>query len=98
MGALVSLRSRRAAPRSSWRVLALPALVVLGMCAPRAPAQPPVRTQFDHMTTGFELLGGHRDLTCASCHVHAIFKGTPKICAPCHGVGTQVRATSKPAN
>jgi hypothetical protein len=50
------------------------------------------------MTTGFELLGQHRDLPCESCHANAIFKGTPKACANCHGVGTTIRATSKPAN
>jgi hypothetical protein len=55
------------------------------------------RTAFDHLTTGFELTGQHRDLPCESCHVNAIFKGTPRDCASCHGVGTQVRATAKPA-
>ncbi|MGH8253619.1 MAG: hypothetical protein ACRES2_06220, partial [Steroidobacteraceae bacterium] len=56
------------------------------------------RTPFDHLTTGFELLGQHRDLPCESCHVNAIFKGTPKDCAACHGVGTAVRATAKPVS
>src|SRR5579864_7011056 len=57
-----------------------------------------LRTQFDHLTTGFELLGQHRDLPCESCHVNAVFKGTPRECAACHGVGTSVRATAKPMN
>jgi hypothetical protein len=52
---------------------------------------------FDHLTTGFELIGQHRDLQCESCHVNAIFKGTPRDCAACHGVGTEVHATAKPA-
>ena len=56
------------------------------------------RTPFDHLTTGFELLGQHRDLPCESCHVNAIFKGTPRDCAACHGVGTTVRATAKPVS
>ncbi|MFM2287658.1 MAG: hypothetical protein RL684_801, partial [Pseudomonadota bacterium] len=56
------------------------------------------RTAFDHLTTGFELIGKHRDLPCESCHVNAIFKGTPKDCAACHGVGSQVHATAKPVN
>ena len=56
------------------------------------------RSTFDHMTTGFELLGQHRDLPCESCHANAIFKGTPKACANCHGVGTAIRATSKPSD
>src|ERR1700746_2187872 len=56
------------------------------------------RTQFDHLTTGFELIGQHRDLPCESCHANAIFKGTAKECGACHGVGTSVRATGKPTN
>ncbi len=82
-------------------------LVVLGLLAlgtataqPTAPVvtAPVERTAFDHLTTGFELLGKHRDLPCESCHVNAIFKGTPRDCASCHGVGTQVRATKKPTS
>jgi hypothetical protein len=57
-----------------------------------------VRTNFDHDTTGFELTGQHRDLRCESCHANAIFKGTPRACGSCHGVGTVVRATAKPDN
>ncbi len=58
----------------------------------------PVRPTFDHTTTGFELLGRHRDLPCESCHANAVFKGTPKDCGACHGVGTVIRATAKPTN
>src|SRR5205807_886934 len=54
------------------------------------------RLNFDHLTTGFELTGQHRDLPCESCHVNAIFKGTPTDCGACHGIGTVVRATAKP--
>ena len=53
---------------------------------------------FDHLTTGFELIGQHRDLRCESCHANAMFKGTPKDCGSCHGVGTTIRATAKPAD
>src|SRR5215472_4803 len=98
MDVQVSIRAPRAAPGSPWRVLALLALLLGGLLAPCAQAQPPLRPPFDHMTTGFELLGQHRDLPCEACHVNAIFKGTPKTCASCHGVGTQIRATSKPDN
>src|SRR5438132_1693826 len=56
------------------------------------------RLNFDHLTTGFELTGQHRDLPCESCHVNAIFKGTPTDCGACHGIGTVVRATAKPRN
>src|ERR1700741_4516445 len=97
MDAGVSIRSLRAAS-SSWRALALFALLLGGLLAPCAQAQTLLRPQFDHMTTGFELLGQHRDLPCESCHANAIFKGTPTACASCHGVGTQIRATSKPAD
>ena len=56
------------------------------------------RSDFDHLTTGFELLGQHRDLPCEACHANAIFKGTPTACGACHGIGTAIRATAKPAN
>jgi len=38
---------------------------------------------------GFDLIGKHRDLPCESCHVNAIFKGTPKDARPANGVGTE---------
>src|SRR6516165_2465909 len=92
-------RPLRALFGSRWSTLVLLALLLGTLLAPRAESQPPpLRAQFDHMTTGFELLGQHRDLPCESCHVNAIFKGTPKTCASCHGVGTEIRATAKPAN
>src|SRR5882672_4708815 len=56
------------------------------------------RSTFDHLTTGFELIGQHRDLPCETCHFNAVFKGTPRDCATCHGMGTQVHATAKPIN
>ena len=56
------------------------------------------RDTFDHLTTGFELLGQHRDLPCESCHANAVFKGTPRNCAACHGIGTAIRATAKTAD
>jgi hypothetical protein len=85
-----------AAPKAQ-RLLALLALLLGGWLAGATQAAAPVRSSFDHLTTGFELLGQHRDLPCESCHVNAIFKGTPKYCAACHGVGTTVRATAKPS-
>ncbi|MGH8265036.1 MAG: hypothetical protein ACRET4_16270, partial [Steroidobacteraceae bacterium] len=77
------------------------ALVLLALAltaSSPALSQKSSRENFDHLTTGFELVGKHRDLICASCHSNAIFKGTPKDCASCHGVGTEIRATAKPAN
>ena len=76
----------------------LAALSWLGGSAVAADTATVQRTSFDHLTTGFELLGQHRDLPCESCHVNAIFKGTPRECQACHGVGTSVRASAKPAN
>ena len=80
--------------RAGGWLLALLALwgVLLWSSAAHAAQQ---RTEFDHLTTGFELLGEHRDLPCESCHVNAVFKGTPRTCDGCHGIGTLVRATAK---
>ena len=36
---------------------------------------------FDHLTTGYELRGAHRDLSCEYCHAKGVFKGTPRTCA-----------------
>ena len=85
----------------SWAACAALALCLVGAASaqstPAPSAAPTVsRSTFDHLTTGFELLGQHRDLNCEQCHVNAIFKGTPRNCSACHGVGTQVRATAKP--
>jgi hypothetical protein len=71
-------------------------LLALAFCTPGFAAQ--TRDTFDHLTTGFELLGQHRDLPCESCHANAIFKGTPRDCGACHGIGTAIRATAKTAN
>src|ERR1700680_4711561 len=86
--------------RSSARARRWAALTGVLLLAALAPAlhAAPKHAQFDHLTTGFELLGQHRDLSCESCHANAMFKGTPKQCGACHGVGTVIRATSKPAN
>jgi hypothetical protein len=46
-------------------------------------AQQGERSKFDHLTTGFELIGEHRDAACESCHVKARFKGTPHDCVAC---------------
>lgn len=71
-------------------------LGLLGLVQPVNAAQR--RSNFDHLTTGFELLGRHRELPCEACHVNAVFKGTPRDCVSCHGAGTAVRATAKPTN
>src|SRR5882672_4448744 len=87
----------RAAPLPRWWLLTCMLAAAIALLPGRA-AHSADRTPFDHLTTGFELIGQHRDLPCESCHVNAIFKGTPKDCAACHGVGTAVRATAKPVS
>jgi Cytochrome c7 and related cytochrome c len=76
-------------------ILAILLLAVLPV-GPGFAAQ--TRDTFDHLTTGFELLGQHRDLTCETCHANAVFKGTPRACGACHGIGTTIRATAKNAS
>ena len=70
---------------------------LLGPAAPAsgAAAAPPITVPFDHLSTGFELDGVHRDLPCESCHVNAIFKGTPRNCGVCHIAGSIYNATPK---
>jgi hypothetical protein len=60
-----------------------------------APAQA-ASTAFDHFTTGFELLGLHREVPCEACHVGGIFKGTPTDCFSCHVQGSRIGASAKP--
>jgi hypothetical protein len=37
----------------------------------------------------------HRELPCESCHINAIFKGTPRNCGTCHIQGSSYNATPK---
>ena len=39
---------------------------------------------FDHSKTSFPLSGTHATITCKSCHVNNVFKGTPKDFISCH--------------
>ncbi len=40
---------------------------------------------FDHLkTSGFELIGAHRALTCKQCHINNATKGLPRDCYGCH--------------
>jgi hypothetical protein len=55
----------------------------------------PITVPFDHLSTGFELDGVHRDLPCESCHLNAVFKGTPRDCGVCHITGSVFNATPK---
>ncbi len=74
-------------------------LFALGTAQHAAAAEAPsITVSFDHLPTGFELDGVHRDLPCESCHLNAVFKGTPRDCGTCHIKGSPFNATPKTAN
>ncbi|HKT71712.1 MAG TPA: hypothetical protein VJQ47_02385 [Steroidobacteraceae bacterium] len=87
-------------PRGFHRVARAVALMILAvmalLCLYAQPARAVQRTGFDHLTTGYELLGAHRDLSCEYCHTQAVFKGTPRTCSGCHTTGSRVSATARP--
>ena len=39
----------------------------------------------DHNIFAFTLTGAHQTIPCLNCHINNIFKGTPSVCAACHG-------------
>lgn len=61
-----------------------------------ASAQLATGSAFDHFSTGWPLEGAHRNVECGSCHVGAIFEGTPRQCAACHSLAGLVKATPPP--
>lgn len=78
------------------RVLGNLLAVALTMSSLQAMAETQlVGRDFNHMTTGYPLSGGHATAACESCHVGGVFKGTPKNCDGCHAVGRRVLATPK---
>jgi hypothetical protein len=79
--------------------LALMLALAWALLAPAAaaPAAAPITVPFDHLSSGFELDGVHRDLPCEACHLNAVFKGTPRDCGTCHITGSQFNATPKTA-
>ncbi len=86
--------------RTSWLTLLLAAALALLVpyavaLGADAAAVAPITVPFDHLTTGFELDGVHRDLPCEACHLNAVFKGTPTDCGTCHTSGSQFNATPK---
>jgi hypothetical protein len=80
-----------------FALLALALLTLVPVTRSTAAAAPPITVPFDHLTTGFELDGVHRDLPCEACHLNAVFKGTPRECGTCHITGSQFNATPKTA-
>ena len=53
--------------------LAMLRLLPAGRPAAAAEATAPITVPFDHLSTGFELDGVHRDLPCEQCHLNAVF-------------------------
>jgi len=51
---------------------------------------------FDHISTGFPLTGMHARVSCESCHMDGIFRGTPRECRSCHARGSRFSATVPP--
>ncbi|HYL00672.1 MAG TPA: hypothetical protein VEU78_05715, partial [Steroidobacteraceae bacterium] len=96
MGSIGTLAHLR--PTGRFGTAARVFATLLLLLAPISLAAAAETRNFDHLTTGFELLGQHRYVACEACHANAIFKGTPVQCYACHGVGTAVRASAKPAN
>src|SRR5579871_2222863 len=94
-------KGARAAPilrrAGALAIGALGLLLVLLSSPLRAAGTAPITVPFDHLTTGFELDGVHRDLPCEFCHLNAVFKGTPRNCGTCHITGSQYNATPKNA-
>ena len=90
--AIVEFHSGVRSARGWLRLAALLLFVCLPHAADAAQIGP---SKFDHLTTGYELLGAHLIVPCESCHVGAIFKGTPRECVSCHSQGARITATFK---
>ena len=76
------------------RLLVMAGLAGLAFAATALRDPPPgkVIDRYDHIATGFVLDGRHVEVACDSCHIGAVFKGTPRTCAACHN---NVRAEGK---
>jgi hypothetical protein len=76
--------------RALWRLLAACVPLLLWAAVPGAAAQPAGRAEFDHLRTGFALVGPHAQARCEACHTGGTFKGTPRDCAACHVAGQRL--------
>lgn len=93
-------------PNLSYKTLLMPklflsALVMLSLSvfstvtiAAQPDAAQSGARDFNHMSTGFPLVGLHATAECGSCHVGGVFKGTPRNCSGCHAKGKRVVATA----
>ncbi len=59
-------------------------LLLLEITNVNADTIPQTSLDFDHLTTGFPLVGAHEYVPCETCHASGRFKGTPKTCNGCH--------------
>ena len=76
----------------------LAAILMLGAMQVQAAgpkAAPKADLEFNHLSTGFPLAGGHATTSCENCHVGGVFVGTPRTCDGCHATGRRVVATPK---
>lgn len=39
---------------------------------------------FDHSLSAFKMTGKHINVSCTSCHINGVYKGTPTSCYACH--------------
>ena len=84
--------------RGTTALLPAATLVMAWLFAPPVAYAAVAGASFDHLTTGFELTGAHRVVPCESCHVDAVFRGTPRRCESGHVIGSRISATAKPAD
>jgi len=54
-------------------------------------------SSFDHLGTGFPLLGAHAQLDCQACHTEGIFEDLATQCADCHNGNTAPGVTANHA-
>ena len=76
------------------QLIPLSFLLLTGIHAERVVAQD-FSSDFDHDSTGFPLDFKHAAIGCESCHVEAIFIGTPRQCAQCHSNAGRIKASSQ---
>jgi hypothetical protein len=78
----------------SGRFFAILIVTALATFAAGFREQPPntIIDRYDHIATGFVLDGRHAEIACDTCHLDAVFQGTPRTCAACHN---NIRAVGK---
>ena len=81
-------------PRWAGLLFVLPLLALTHFASAQTTA--PGTIKFDHIQTGFNLTGAHVLVSCESCHIQGVFKGTPRDCATCHMPNNRMGATAKP--